>query len=59
MSGELNAIRDAIRDLSPPDKLRLAAMLLETKKPELAKTIIDQVGTELGAALLLAKTARV
>ena len=42
-----------IEALLPPDRLRLAAMLLEARKPFLAKTIIDRVGTELGAALLM------
>ena len=52
---EVEAIAKQIEELSPPDKLRLAADLLERQRPELAKSIIDKVGTELGAALLLAK----
>ena len=44
-----------IEALSPPDKLRFAADLLEHRKPDLAKTIIDKVGVELGAALMLAR----
>jgi hypothetical protein len=39
--------------LSPPDKLRLAAGMLEQRKAKLALSIIDKVSAELGTALLL------
>jgi hypothetical protein len=42
-----------IEALSPPERLRLAAGLLEKKQPRLALHIIDNVSAELGAALLL------
>ncbi len=42
-----------IKDLSPPDRLRLAAALLESGKAQLAYTILRQVKDELGAALAL------
>ena len=48
-------IFDQIEAMSPPDKLRFAAALLENKKPEIAKSIIDRVSAELGAALLFAR----
>lgn len=51
-------IKRAIDALSPPDKLRLAAELLEARRAELAYTIADQVVKELGAALALAKPRR-
>lgn len=44
-----------IEALAPPEKLRLAALLLEERKPELALTILRRVATELGAALMLAR----
>lgn len=53
-SQELDAIQGAILGLSPADQLRLAAELLEAKRPKLAKAIIDRVAVELGAALVLA-----
>lgn len=51
---ELEQLAQKIRDLSPPDKLRLAAGLLEGKRPELAHQIANDVVIELGAALALA-----
>jgi len=40
--------------LSPPDRLRLAAALLEAKRPKLAHQIAERVVLELGAAMALA-----
>lgn len=54
-AAEVAALNAEIRALSPPDKLRLAANLLEAKKPELAHTIAEQVVLELGAAMALRK----
>lgn len=42
-----------VKALSPPDKLRLAAGLLEQRKAKLAHQIAEQVVLELGAALAL------
>lgn len=55
---DMRALAAEIEALSPPDKLRLAADLLEGRRPELAKSIIDTVAAELGAALLLARVGR-
>lgn len=45
-------LAEQIKDLSPPDKLRLAAGLLEGRKADLAYIVLRQVTDELGAALL-------
>ena len=50
---DLTNLFEKIKDLSPPDKLRLAAALLESGKAQLAYTILRQVKDELGAALAL------
>jgi len=55
MSSELEALAAKIDKLSPPDRLRLAAGLMEARKPELAHAIVDRVVTELGAAIALAR----
>ena len=44
--------------LSPPDKLRLAADLLERGRHETAYAIADRVVKELGAAQLMARMAQ-
>lgn len=44
-----------IEALSPSDKLRLAALLLEERKAELAHAVAERVVLELGAALALRK----
>ncbi len=44
-----------IDKLSPADRLRLAAGLLEAQRPELAHVIAERVVLELGAALALQK----
>lgn len=57
MAENLEALRAEIEALSPPDRLRLAAGLLEQRRPEMtrmAKTIIERVNDELGVELLLA-----
>lgn len=46
------AVTAKIEALSPPDQLRLAASLLEEKKPELAKAIVDRIAWELSLLLL-------
>jgi hypothetical protein len=58
MSSEVEAIAEKIKELSPPDKLRLAAELLEHKKADLAYHLITQVKEELGAALLLRRMGK-
>lgn len=45
-------LAEQIKALSPPDKLRLAAGLLEAKKADLAYIVLRQVTDELGASLL-------
>lgn len=52
-SHRAHELADEIKALSPPDKLRLAAGLLEQKRPELALRIARGVVEELGAALML------
>ena len=54
-SKELVGLAERIKALSPPDKLRLAAGLLERGKAETAYTIMRQVTVELGAALALSR----
>lgn len=44
-----------IRALSAPDRLRLAADLMEQRRGDLAWPIIREVSEALGAVILLAK----
>jgi len=44
-------IAECIRALSPPDRLRFAADLLEHGQPNLAQAIISRAAKELGLAL--------
>ena len=54
-----STVTEAVDDMQrAPDQLRLAAGLLEKRKPELAYRIADRVVTELGAALALAEMRR-
>jgi hypothetical protein len=48
-------LKAKIDALSAPDRLRLAASLMEQGKGELAHTIAERVVLELGAALALRK----
>ena len=48
-------LAEQIKGLSPPDKLRLAAGLLEGGRAEIAYTILRQVTVELGAELALSR----
>lgn len=52
---ELLKLREAVKSLSPPDQLRLAAALIEQGKTSLAETIAGTVVDELRALRLLAK----
>jgi hypothetical protein len=52
---EIERINDEIRALPVHEQIRLAAELLEAKRPELAHAILDRVTTELGAWLALRK----
>jgi hypothetical protein len=52
-SSNLEDLAVKIRELAPPDRLRLAAQLLENRQANLAYSIVDQVKTELGASLAL------
>lgn len=61
-SRAVTALANQVASLSPPDRLRIAAGLIEAvnkerleaplTKLEIAHTIIERVSTELGAALL-------
>lgn len=53
-SPDVEAIAARTLKLSPPDRLRLAAELLEERKPQLAHAIAKHVVDELGLALFLA-----
>lgn len=52
---DLNKLKAEIDALSPPQKLRLAADLLERRQGKMAHTIAERVVFELGAALALAE----
>jgi len=51
MKSESQLTFERISELSPPDKLRLAAELLEAQRPELALSVSQMVVRELGAVL--------
>ncbi len=50
---DLEALAAKVNALSPADRLRLAAELLEARRPQLAYDIVDRVKVELGAALAM------
>ncbi len=50
---EIEEVARQIEAMTLPDRLRLAAGLMEAKRGDIAYPIIDRVATELGAALLL------
>lgn len=50
---DLAELVDRINQLTPVQRLRLAADLLERGKTDLAKSIVDRVNIELGAAMVL------
>lgn len=52
---DVETIDAAIAALAPPDRLRLAAELMERKRGDIAHPIIERVALELGAALALRK----
>lgn len=53
MATELEQIAERIAALEPPDKLRLAADLMEKGRGRLAHTIAEKVVLELGAAIAI------
>jgi hypothetical protein len=53
LSRDAALVAEEIRALSPPDKLRLSADLMEAGRGDLAHPIAESVVTELGAALAL------
>lgn len=55
---KLYNLSNEIKALSPPDKLRLAADLLEKQRADLAHTIARGVVEELGAALAIRSLER-
>lgn len=46
-------LAERIEEMSPPDRLRLAAELLEERSPFLALSLVRKVELELSTALLL------
>lgn len=52
-TAELLTLKAKIEKLSPPDKLRLAAMLIEQGKLALAETIAADVHAQLAALRIL------
>lgn len=52
---QLEALAKEVNDLSPPDRLRLAAGLMEHRHPETALPIIRKVADELQLAIMLAE----
>ena len=52
---ELEALASRIEALSPPDVLRLAAELLELRRPHEALMLIDKVSGEMHLVLLSAE----
>lgn len=56
---DLEKLKQKIEAMTPADQLRLAAGLLEQRRADLTKlahTIVDRVGAELGAVLLLSRS---
>jgi hypothetical protein len=49
MSPEQKQIADDIAAMAPADQLRLAAMLLDSRRMALALAIVERVSLELGA----------
>lgn len=52
---ELAELAAKVRALSPPQRLILAAGLLEARKPKLALTVVRMVESELAAVLLVSR----
>lgn len=50
---QMQALADEINKLEPHARLRLAADLLEQRRPHLAHAIANKVVTELGAVLAM------
>lgn len=50
---ELQALADKVNALPPPERLRLAAGLLEQRRPTTALAIIERIAQELRMAILL------
>ena len=53
---KIHDLAERVQKLSPADRLRLAAGLLEQSRPELARPLIDQVSGELAIVLLISQT---
>jgi hypothetical protein len=51
---DLDALADQVRRLSLPDRLRLAADLIERRRPALAEPIVREAAGVLAAARLFA-----
>lgn len=52
---DLETLLRKVNALSPPDRLRLAAALMEHRRSAVALPIIRKVADELGLAIMLAE----
>jgi hypothetical protein len=55
---ELEALAKRVNALSPPDRLRLAAVLMEHRRADVALPIIQNVADELRLAIMLSSGRR-
>lgn len=53
VTADMLALAAKIEALDPPERLRLAASLLEVQRDDIAYSIVERVTTELGAAIAL------
>ncbi|HRI98185.1 MAG TPA: hypothetical protein PLZ93_21360 [Nocardioides sp.] len=58
MNDDLKKLAAEIDAMSPANRLRVAADLLEAQQPKIAYRLIDRVYLELGAAMTLADMDR-
>lgn len=57
ITADMIALAAKIEALTPPERLRLAASLMEVGRTDLAYSIIERVTTELGAAIAIRELA--
>jgi hypothetical protein len=55
---DIHELAEQIKALTPPERLRMAADLMERKRGDIAYVIAKTVVDELGAALALRNIAR-
>lgn len=53
VTADMLALATKIKQMSPPDQLRLAAGLMEAEQADIAYSIVERVTTELGATIAL------